>query len=131
MCLLSSQLPEIKKMEMTADQVETVPLARQNRARQMLESLQRSQHIKQGYSFAKRAIIVIALILFIISACTGLLKAILHPSSGSANSTTHDLLVDIDRRLNTALQFLQIAAGVGAVQIGSVVEEKNVTYSDE
>ena len=108
-------------MEMTADQVETVPLARQNRARQMLESLQRSQHIKQGYSFAKRGIVVIALVLFIISAGTGLLKAILQPS-GFANSTPHDLLVQADRQLQTALQLLQIAVGAGAVQIGAVVE---------
>ena len=100
-----------------------VPLVQQNKAREMIWSLQRSQHIKQGYSFAKRAIVVIALVLFIISVGTGLLKAILQPA-GSTNSTTHDLLVDIDRQIHTALQFLQFAAGAGAVQIGPLVENK-------
>ena len=108
-------------MDLPAEQVQMVSLARQNRARELLDSLQRSQHIKQGYSFAKRGIIIIALILFILSVGTSLLKAFLQPS-GTTNITTHDLLEDIDRQLQTALKFLQIVAGAGAVKISSLVE---------
>jgi len=68
-----------------------------------------SVNIKQAYLLAKRLIIIIALLIFIVSSTVAILRAVFGSSTGNASEKGVDVLAEIHRHLERLAQLTNVA----------------------
>jgi len=112
-----SELAKVDQQEKTAEEEEAP-------ARRVLAKRQLSEHIKRFYSLVKRAVILLALVSFVVSTTIAIIRAVL-ATNGSA-SPKQDIVSEVQKHLERLLQLTDLAlaspGGASGLRIGSLYE---------
>ena len=117
-----SELAKVDRQEKPAEEEEAAP------ARRVLAKRQLSEHIKRFYSLVKRAVILLALVSFVVSTTIVIIRAVL-ATNGSA-SPKQDIVSEVQKHLERLLQLTDLAlaspGGASGLRLGPVYENNTV-----
>jgi len=114
------EFSELTKVESPAKPVEEEE--KPEPVRLVLAKRQLSDHIKRFYSVVKRAIIILALVSFVISTTFSIIRAVLATNGGA--TPKQDLVAEVQKQLERLLQLTDLAFAPGsasAFRIGPVL----------
>ena len=98
-----SELAKVDRQEKPAEEDEE----KVTPARHVLAKRQLSEHIKRFYSLVKRAIILLALVSFVISTTISIIRALL--ATNGCASPKQDIVSEVQKHLERLLQLTDLA----------------------